>query len=424
MKEEFLHYVWKNKKFPLHSLKTAQGENLQVLHSGVQLNQSGPDFFNVQLIIDGQKWAGNVEIHLKASDWCHHHHHLNDQYDNCILHIVWEHDISVFRKDNTEIPVLILQNYVPKELITQYEKLKIKKKWINCEGKLNQIPEFIISNWVERLYFERLELKNESIKKLLEETNYDWEAVFFITLTKNFGLNVNGEAFLSLARTIPFSILKKESFDLNYIEALLFGMAGLLPLEPQENYEKDLVELYEYIKIKYRLKPNHIERFEFYRLRPDNFPTIRIAQIAMLYHIQKNIFTLATDATSVEDFYKIFSVGVSDYWESHYNFQKKSNHKEKKISRMFVELLLVNAILPIRFAYTQYKNKNDIDLDLMLIEKIRPEKNKIIDYFEHYGVKAKNAMQSQGLIQLKKKYCDANRCLQCAIGVEFLKSEK
>ncbi|MFK7048638.1 hypothetical protein FLACOL_00419 [Flavobacterium columnare] len=424
MKEEFLYYVWKNKKIPLQSLTTVQGENLQILHSGFQLNRSGPDFFNVQLVIDGQRWAGNVEIHLKSSDWYHHHHQLNSQYDNCILHVVWEHDVPVFRKNNAEIPVLALQNYVTEELIAQYKNLKVRKKWINCEEKLKDIPEFTKSNWIQRLYFERLEFKNNPIQILLKKTNYDWENVFFIILAKNFGLNINGEAFFNLADSIPFTVLRKESFDVSYLEALFFGQAGLLPLKPQENYVKDLIELYEYIKIKYNLTSTHVEHFEFFRLRPDNFPTIRIAQLAMLYHIQKNLFTRIIQATSVEEFYEIFSVGVSDYWEYHYNFEKTSTHKEKKLSQSFIELLIINAILPIRFSYTQYYNKYDNDLDLMLIEMIKPEKNKIINYFEYYGMKAKNAMESQGLIQLKNKYCDANRCLECSIGLDFLKSEK
>ncbi|WP_376777506.1 DUF2851 family protein [Flavobacterium covae] len=424
MKEEFLHYVWKNKKVTLQSLKTEQGENLQILHSGFQLNQSGPDFFNVQLIIGEQRWAGNVEIHLKSSDWYHHHHQLNNQYDNCILHVVWEHDISIFRKDNTELPVLVLQKYVSKELIIQYEKLKTKKRWINCEESLKKIPEFIVYNWIQRLYFERLELKNKPIQALLQETNYDWESVLFITLAKNFGLNVNKNAFFSLAKNIPFTLIRKESFDINYLEALFFGIAGLLPLKPQENYIKDLVTLYEYIKIKYCLDSKYVEQFEFFRLRPDNFPTIRIAQFAMLYHIRKNLFSLIIQATSIEDFYEIFSVGVSDYWKNHYVFEKQISYKEKKISKSFIELLIINAIIPIRFSYAQYNNKNDHELDQMLIETIKPEKNKILNYFQSYGIKTKNAMESQGLIQLKNKYCDTNRCLECAIGLQTLKSEK
>ncbi|POR27597.1 hypothetical protein BWK58_04255 [Flavobacterium columnare] len=424
MKEEFLHYVWNNKKFSLQCLTTAQGENLQILHSGFQLNQSGPDFFNVQLIIDNQKWAGNVEIHLKSSDWYHHNHQLNSRYDNCILHVVWEHDISVFRKDNTEIPVLVLQDYVSKELVDQYEKLIVKKRWINCQEKLKDIPEFIISSWIQRLYFERLEQKDQYIQVLLKDTKHDWEAVFFIILAKNFGLNINGDAFFNLARAIPFSVLRKESFDVMYLEALFFGSAGLLPLEPQENYAKDLIDLYHYIKLKYSLTSNYIQHFEFFRLRPDNFPTIRIAQLAMLYHIQKKLFSLIIQATTIEEFYKIFSVGVSEYWGSHYNFEKKSKYKEKKLSKSFIELLIINAILPIRFAYEKYNYNSQNDLNLTLVENIKPEKNVIIEYFKFYGLKPKGAMETQGMIQLKKNYCDNKRCLECAIGVQFLKSEK
>ena len=221
MKEDFLHHVWQFKKFDIANLKTTTGESIQILNSGQYLQLAGPDFFNAQLIIGNQKWAGNVEIHLKSSDWYVHHHEKDEAYDNIILHVVWENDTPVFRKNNTEIPVLELKNYVSKSTLDNYKFLLAPKSWIFCEKQLATINEFVWDNWKERLFFERLERKSIAIQKLLEETQQDWEAVLFCMLAKNFGLNTNGEAFLKIAQSIPFSIIRKEGQEVENLEKAL-----------------------------------------------------------------------------------------------------------------------------------------------------------------------------------------------------------
>lgn len=422
MKEDFLHYLWQNKKFDFANLQTSEGESLQILSSGHYLQQEGPDFFNAQIIIGNQKWAGNIEIHLKSSDWYAHRHETDANYDNVILHVVWENDTAIFRQNNTEIPVLVLQNYVDSDLIQHYQKLKTQKSWINCEQDLQTIPQFVLTNWQERLFFERLERKSNPILELFQENNSDWEATLFCFLVKNFGLNTNGEVFLQLAKSIPFSVLRKESFEVQNLEALFFGQANLLVPTPEDTYGKELVIIYDYLSVKYQLPPKINLPVHFFRLRPDNFPTIRLAQLAMLLHLQRNLFSKIMDAKSINEIYQIFEVNVSDYWLNHYNFEKQSRFKSKFISKSFIDLILINTIIPFKFTYHHSLGNDVSDENIYFMEALQPEKNAIIDKFHEFGVKATSAFQTQTLLQLKTAYCEKGRCLQCVIGIELLKS--
>ena len=422
MKEEFLHYVWQYKKFAFSGLKTVQGDSLQILHTGNSLQQAGPDFFNAQVIIGNQKWAGNIEIHLHSSHWYSHHHEKDENYDNVILHVVWKHDAEVFRKDNSEIPVLELQQYVAGNLLHHYQELQTKKAWINCENDIQTIPQFVMLNWKERLFFERLERKIKPITNILQENQNNWEATLFCLLAKNFGLNVNGEMFMKIAQSIPFSVIRKEAFDVQYLEALFFGHAGLLPSDSQDNYVKELYDLYDYLTIKYQLERNSYQSVAFFRLRPDNFPTIRLAQLAMLYHKQRNLFSKVIHVKSLPEFYSLFDVSVSEYWLKHYNFEKPSKFKEKSLSKAFIDLLVINAVIPLQFAYDKSLGKDFVEDHIRVLEQIIPENNAVIDKFKEFGIDAANAFETQALLQLKKEYCDVNKCLQCAVGMELLKN--
>ncbi|HEU0126660.1 MAG TPA: DUF2851 family protein, partial [Flavobacterium sp.] len=283
MKEDFLHYLWKFKKFNTLNLKTAQGELITILKTGDYLELSGPDFFNAHIEIGNQKWAGNVEIHVKSSDWYLHNHENDPAYKNVILHVVWENDTAIFREDNSEIPVLVLKDYVGKEMVSNYAELISPKTWISCEKQIKDIDNFVFKNWQERLFFERLERKSKFIYELLEETNQDWESVLFCLLAKNFGLNTNGTSFLQIAKSIPFSIIRKESFEHENLEALFFGTARLLEAEKEDVYFKDLKFRYFYLLHKYQLERTFVEPVQFFKHRPDNFPTIRLSQLASFY---------------------------------------------------------------------------------------------------------------------------------------------
>jgi hypothetical protein len=422
MKEDFLHYLWKFKKFDTLNLKTSNKEEITISKVGQYLEQAGPDFFNAQITIGNQKWAGNVEIHLKSSDWYIHHHEKDAGYENVILHVVWEHDSEIYRSNNTEIPVLELKNYVDGITIANYQKLVSPKSWIFCEKQLKDIPQFTFLNWQERLFFERLERKSKPIFELLEQTNNDWEAVLFCLLAKNFGLNTNGEIFLKIVKSIPFAVIRKECFEVENLEALLFGSSGLLDAEKEDAYFKDLKFRYFYLLHKYQIEKNCSEPVQFFKHRPDNFPTIRLSQLANLYHEHQNLFSNVTTLTSVEAIYNLFQVSVSTYWQTHYQFDKVSPKKKKALSKSFVDLIILNTIIPLQFAYAKSQGK-EVSEDLInVLNDIDPEKNSIIEKFSSFGIKSKNAFESQSLLQLKNEYCNKSRCLECAIGMELLKN--
>ncbi|MDY0987230.1 DUF2851 family protein [Flavobacterium sp. CFBP9031] len=422
MKEDFLHYIWKFKKFDSLNLKSVQGELITILKTGDYLELAGPDFFNAHIEIGSQKWAGNVEIHLKSSDWYLHNHEKDPAYKNVILHVVWENDTAIFRENNTEIPVLVLKDYVSKEIIENYKALVSPKTWIYCERQLKDIDRFVFKNWQERLFFERLERKSKFIAHLLEETNQDWEAVLFCLLAKNFGLNTNGNSFLQISMAIPFSVIRKESFEIENLEALLFGTAGLLEVEKEDVYYKDLKFRYFYLLHKYQIEKTYTEPLQFFKLRPDNFPTIRLSQLVALYHKHQNLFSKIIELKSVDAVYRLLSVSASLYWQNHYQFDKESPKKSKTLSKSFIDLLVINTIIPLQFTYSNIMGES-ISEDLIdFMNEVASEKNVIIDKFNSFGIQSKTAFESQTLLELKNEYCERKSCLKCAIGLELLKN--
>ena len=422
MKESFLHYIWKYKKFDFLNLKTINNEQLTVLNSGQFTELQGPDFFNAQIEIENQKWAGNIEIHIKSSDWYTHRHELDSNYDNVILHVVWEHDVDIFRQNNTVVPVLVLKDYVSSETIQAYNNLSSKKSWIYCENELKTVPEFVLKNWQERLFFERLERKTVEINVLLKQSNNDWESVLFFMLAKNFGLNTNGSSFLEIASKITFQVIRKESFEVENSEALLFGFAGLLQIEKEDIYFNDLKFRFLYLINKHQLDISVLQNVTFFKHRPDNFPTIRLSQFANLLHTQQNLFSKIINENNLLEIYNLFKVNVSQYWKSHYQFDNLSPSKSKKLSQSFIDLVVVNTIIPLKFAFAKH-NSQDINEDLIaILDKIKPESNGVINKFSSFGLSVKSAFETQSLLQLKNEYCDKNKCLECAIGLELLKN--
>ena len=421
MQEDFLHYIWKFKKFETQNLKTECGE-LVVLKSVGQHNfNSGPDFFNAKLKIGEQLWAGNVEIHVKSSDWYLHNHEMDAAYDNVILHVVWEHDTDIFRKDNTSIPTLVLKKYIDFTLLNNYKKLFAKQnRWINCEQDFATVDRFVLANWLERLYFERLERKSATVQELLEQSKNDWEAVLFKMIAKNFGLKVNGDAFFSLAQSVDFSVVRKTQSDLKNLEALFFGQANLL-LEPvEETYFIDLSKAYCFLKQKFQLKENQVLPLQFFRLRPPNFPTIRLSQLANLYYEHQNLFSKVIALDQLEDFYSLFKVSTSLFWETHFTFQKVSKPSKKIITKAFTDLLLINTILPLKLCYAKQKGLDVNDSIIKIVSKIHSEKNNITEAFNQLKKVSESALESQALIELKTEYCTKNKCLQCAVGNALL----
>ncbi|MCV2486572.1 DUF2851 family protein [Flavobacterium sp. SH_e] len=422
MKEDFLHYLWKFKKFDALNLKSVQNEQITIIKTGDYLELSGPDFFNAHIEIGNQKWAGNVEIHLKSSDWYLHNHEKDPTYKNVILHVVWENDTAIFRENNTEIPVLVLKDYVSKETIENYNALVSPKTWISCERQLKEIDAFVFKNWQERLFFERLERKSKFIYQLLEETNQDWEAVLFCLLAKNFGLNTNGNSFLQISKAIPFSVIRKESFEVENLEALLFGTSGLLEIEKEDVYYKDLRFRYFYLLHKYQIEKTYVDPVQFFKLRPDNFPTIRLSQLASLYHRHQNLFSKIIGLKSVDEVYRLLNISASLYWQNHYQFDKESPKKSKMLSKSFIDLVIINTIIPLQFAYSNIMGESTAEDLIDFMNEVVSEKNAIIDKFNLFGIKPQSAFESQALLELKNEYCERKACLKCAIGLELLKN--
>ena len=336
--------------------------------------------------------------------------------------MVWEYDTPIFRKDNSEIPTLELKKYVPKEILENYNSLSSPKSWIYCENQIATIDDFVFQNWKERLFFERLERKLIPIEKLLLETESDWEAVLFCGLAKNFGLNTNGDTFLKIAKSIPFATIRKESFEAENLEALFFGIADLFPVDVQDLYTKDLKNRFDYLSQKHQLKNAIIEPVQFFKHRPDNFPTIRLAQLAMLYNKHQNLFSKIIAIKKLEELYQLFDISISNYWETHYQFDKESPKKKKPFSKPFIDLLIINTIAPFQFAYAKSQGKEISETILEVLQSIKPEKNIIIEKFSKFGIKVRNAFDTQTLLQMKNEYCSQGKCLQCAIGIELLKS--
>ena len=422
MKEDFLHYIWKHKLLNLNQLETTQKEKVQLINSGEHNHNAGPDFFNSQIIIEDLHWAGNVEIHVKSSDWYVHGHEKDINYDSIILHVVWEHDIEIYTKDNLVVPTLELKKHLDKNILNNYQKLFSKsQKWINCQNVISSVDPFIIDNWLERLYVERLEQKSELTQKMLDTSQNDWEAVLIKLLFKNFGLKVNGDAFLNLINSIDFSIIRKEKQSLVNIEALLFGQAGLLSDDIQDAYYKTLQMEYNYLLKKHNLQVNMKSQFQFFRLRPNNFPTVRIAQLAALLNQHQNLFSKIIITTKLKDYYKLFDISISEFWKIHYSFTSTSRKTYKKLSKKFIDLLLINTIVPLKFIYLKYINELNEEELISTIKLIKPEKNAVIDGFKELNIPCNNALNSQALLQLKNEYCEKNKCIQCAIGNQLLR---
>jgi len=423
MREELLHFIWKAQKFSKTDLKTTDGEPIEILSVGFQNTASGPDFFNTRLLIAGQEWAGNLEIHLNSSHWYAHGHEKDHAYDNVILHVVWEDDIAIFRKDGTKIPSLELKSRVSVSLFTFYEQLLKNKRqqFINCELQLSEVPDVVVFAWLERLYVSRLERKATQIQILLKKTKNDWEAVLFLMLMKNFGLNKNGAAFLELASFLDFKMVQKLATKPLQLEALFMGTLHFFQKEASTDaYFQKLDKAFQGLRHKFQLQAYHGEQPQFFGLRPSNFPSIRLSQIASLYEKHPKLFSILMDCKTLKDFYKVLETQASAYWDTHYTFGKVSPKRVKSVSKSFIELLISNTIIPLKFAYNRSVGNSDVEGILALSNTLPPEKNNILEGFNSLGLSSHSALESQGKIELFKNYCEKNKCIQCQIGIHLL----
>ena len=425
MKEDFLHYIWKFKKFKSHQLQSLDGEIISIINSGLH-NQhaSGPDFFNAQMYIGEQHWAGNVEIHIKSSDWYAHGHEKDTAYQNVILHVVWEHDMDIYRTDETKIPTLVLKPVTENSAENNYRRLmQSQLKWINCETAFHTFDEIKVKSWLTRVFVERLEQKSGFIQEMLGTSKNNWNEVLFLMLVKNFGLKSNGEAFLSLAKSIPYQVLQKTAHNQFQLESLLLGQARLLNNSNiQNSYYSELQKEFAYLQQKFQLKDKSVLPVQFYGARPTNFPTIRLAQLASLFHQQQHLFGALIECKTRAEITKLFKIELSSFWQSHYTFEKVSKPRKKQLSKSFIDLLIINTLVPIQFSFAKFTSNLELEnSSINLLTSLAVENNNIVNKFNSLkNNTAVNALESQALIQLKQNYCDKNKCLQCNLGIDLL----
>ena len=418
--EQLLHYVWKHKLLPLKPLLTAEGERIEIIDPGQANYNAGPDFFNAKIKIGGVVWVGNIEIHQQSSEWERHGHHLDSNYDSVILHVASEIDASVRRSDGETIPQLEL--HCPGYLSDNYRQLIEADRYPACYRLIPALPKLLLHSWLSRLQTERFEQKTDKIMQLLGRHRKDWEHVFFIILARNFGFGTNSDAFEFWAETIPLQAVNKHRDSLFQIEAFFFGQAGLLQEVPADEYTDRLMKEYTYLSHKFGLRPSANSRWKLLRMRPDNFPHVRIAQLASFYYRSQGLLSALMEAQSLKSLRDILRCGTSEYWLTHYVFGEASPPHPKTLSNQTIDLLVINTVIPFLYAYGKYKTDNIlIQRANGLLEEMRPENNFIVRIWKECGLEAAHAGDSQALIQLKKNYCDIKKCLYCRIGYEYLK---
>ena len=422
MKEDLLHYVWRYQRFDFSNLKTTEGEPVQIQQIGEHNTHAGPDFSNARIKIGDTLWAGNVEMHLNASEWILHNHQSDKAYKNVILHVVLDEDEIIYRDTGERIPCIELKKLIPNKLSKTYLKLLNNEQWIPCQHHFYEVREMTKMLWLDRLLVERLERKTTYIEELLEKNKNNWEETFYQILARNFGVKVNAESFERLARSLPLITLSKHKNNLLQVEALLFGQSGLLEKDFEDDYPKKLKKEYLFLQKKHQLQPIQAEAWKFLRMRPPNFPTIRIAQFAQLIFSSVHLFSKVIAAKNVEELEHMFDLKLSNYWQTHYVFDKDSVKRNKKLGKGAIHLFVINTIAPFIFLYGKRKDNPDFkDKAFQLLEEIKPEKNNIITKWEALGVMPESAYHTQALLQLKNEYCDKKRCLECAVGNAILK---
>lgn len=412
MNEKLLHYIWKFQLYNKNNLRTTDNKHLDIIHPGFHNHHQGPDFSDARIRYDDTVWVGNIELHVNSSDWLMHRHDEDENYKNVILHVVWNHDSQI----QVVFPTIELKSLVPKILLGKYELLMNTDESIPCKNHLNLVDEIVITKWKETLLFERLHQKASRIFEHLNANNNNWEEVCWWLLARNFGNSVNSDSFENIVKTIPYTILLRHKHNLLHLESLLLGQAGLLKERFTDQYAIELKTEYLFLKNKYRLNDPKIS-VKFLRMRPANFPSIRLVQLAAFLFQNESFFSKIINAESVTELKSMFVIGASSYWDNHYFPDEESVSRNKKLGESMISQLLINSIVVIVFAYGLYHKEEQFQQRaLQWLEEINPETNSICEQFKNSGMAVSSAFDSQSLIQLKLNYCDNKKCLQCGIG--------
>jgi hypothetical protein len=430
--EALLHYCWKHKLFPLEPLTTTDQLPVEVIDPGLHNRHAGPDFFNAKVKVDGMLWVGNVEIHDKASDWYLHGHDRDAAYDNVVLHVCGVVDAIVTTHQGQVLPQVQLS--VPEHVSEHYQELITIDRYPPCYKIIPDLTQLMMHSWMNALQTERLEQKTEAIRKRVDLCDGSWEDAYFVTLARNYGFGVNGDAFEAWANSIPLHAVDHHRDDLFQVEAIFMGQAGLLEMETvperyrdealSEGYFTRLRNEYLYLAHKFGLQPIDHKLWKFLRMRPQNFPHIRISQLANLYHSRRAGLSQLVACETMEDMQEVLATNVSPYWETHYVFGSESAKSGKHMSRHSLRVLMINTAIPMLFAYGRYRGDDRLcDRAFTLLEQLGAEDNHIVRMWQECGLVVQNAGDSQALIQLKKQYCDRKDCLHCRIGYEYMRKK-
>lgn len=424
MKEELLHFIWKYQLFNSTDLHTDQGESIQVIHQGYLNSDAGPDFSQARIKIGETIWVGNIEIHLQASDWEKHHHHHNEAYKNVILHVVLENDWD--ERIALHCPTLSISDYIDHSLIDHYQNLMNSKSWIPCLSQIHQVDSITKASWQNRLLVTRLENRYVQIQKMLDKNESDWQQTFFEHIARSFGFKVNADAFENLAKNTPLKLFGWHKNNILQIEAILFGQSGLLPADAKDSYTQALINEYEFLKAKYQLTPISKVNWKFARMRPSNFPTIRISQLANLLSKSSALFSKIIETKDLDELYTLFQTETSYYWADHFQFDQISTLKRrKKLGSSSINTLLINTIIPFLFAYGKEKQiEHLLERSIDFIEALKPEHNSITNRMFELGFENEHAAHSQALIELYSNFCKNKKCLNCSIGTSLLRKQK
>lgn len=424
MDEKLLQYLWKHKLFTTTNIKTVSGNKISIKSVGIANFNSGPDFVDAQIKIDNTLWIGCIELHVKSSDWEKHKHQKDKAYSNVILHVVYEHDKDIYISNGSSIPALELKPLVNPQIIDTYKTYMNSSQDIVCRNQFCEVDAFRLFSWLDRLLIERLEERTRQIEQLLEKTTHHKEEAFYHFLATAFGFKTNAMPFYLLAKSLPLGYIAKQKDNLLQVEALLFGQADLLPPESTDDYSETLKTEYSFLKRKFSLQPLcKSSMWKFAKMYPSGFPTIRIAQFAVLLYQSSSLLSKILHAKTIEELTLLFTVKGSDYWKSHYQFGKpSSNPSDKTLGKSAVYSLLINTVLPFIYAYSQWDNNQLLQTKVIeFYESLPLENNKITRKYTCLRPDFSNALHSQSLIQLHNKYCNLKQCLHCGIGLHLIK---
>ncbi len=420
MNEKLLQQIWAHQYFNTRELQLSDGSALEIISPGKFNSNQGPDFLEARLRIDGMQLAGNIEIHVLASDWKRHEHDADPNFRNIILHVVWINDWSV---EYTRLPTLELQPRVAHGLLEKYAGWILNKQFIPCGDQIARAEKNSMAHWLEQLAAERFQRKHLAITSMLDRNNSHWEEVLWWLLARNFGYSINSQAFETIARSVPYTIMLRHKPMVIQLEAILFGQAGLLSCKLNDEYAVMLQQEYRFYQKKYQLKPAVVP-IHFLRMRPVNFPTIRLAQLAMLISTAPPLFNLIREGDSLKMLFRQFEVTANDYWHYRYVFDQPSAFRPKKLGDTMIQNILMNTVLPAMYSYGVMHDNHKLSAKAMeWLCQLPAEKNRILLGYEQLGINASNALEGQALLELKSNYCDQQRCLDCAIGKQLLQEQ-